>query len=159
MESRTEKSSMQLTDFLEAPMLRLLSLLSELVSGGAHITLVYMWMYQLKSEWKNGAVVEGCFPPISCLVWAGMGWCWGRPESQPHCLQLICQTRKSWTSHWGRFWHQESSAILFLALSLSFCFIILIYFSFKYGLECFHYYILPYLCSRTCRKSHSGCKD
>lgn len=59
---------MQLTDFLEAPTLRLLSLLSELVRGGAHITLVCMWMYQLKCEWKNGAVVEGCFPPISCLV-------------------------------------------------------------------------------------------
>lgn len=34
-----------------------------------------------------------------------------------------------------------------------------IQFSFKCGLECFNYFILLYLCSRTCRNNHLGCKE
>ena len=34
----------------------------------------------------------------------------------------------------------------------------IIWFSLKYGLECFNYFILLYLCSRTCQKNNFWCK-
>lgn len=49
----------------------------------------------------------------SCWVWV-LGQAWVSALSA-----TTCQIGKSWTSRWGRLWHQESGTILSLAVSLS----------------------------------------